>query len=480
MISLWQYGAYSHGYLIFPVSAFLIWKRREVLFRVEPRVSFLAVLAVAGISFVWLVGELADANLIRELAVVALVPTLVCGVLGVNVARALLFPLGFLFFAVPAGSSLIPMLQDITAWFTVSGLHLTGIPAVLEGRRIYISSGVWEVAEACSGLRYLISSLALGTLFAYVVYRSWIRRALFVAASIVVPIVANGLRAFSIVVLAHKVNPDLALGVDHLIYGWIFFAFVILLLFMGGFRWHEKPLEEKPSPIQVKEQQPSATAFSAQWSRLVITVTAILIMITASIAADRLQKRSPTLGFSSLPGTASPWKPARSTAGDNWLKVSTGDVTKTAVFTDGEHDVKLAIILYGSQAAQSHMGDSLQEQLAGAGWNEVEGRQHKTTVNHRPLSVAENTFTNGSRHRVSWSWYWVDDQLTPSSSRAKLLRAKAVLLGTSSLTARIVLVTEADSAVGGSAVLNDFLQHCALLKVLESSSSMNNANGPTR
>jgi EpsI family protein len=351
---------------------------------------------------------------------------------------------------------------------------------VLEGRRIYISSGVWEVAEACSGLRYLISSVALGTLFAYVVYRSWIRRALFVAASIIVPIVANGVRAFSIVVLAHKVNPDLALGVDHLIYGWIFFAFVILLLFMVGFRWHEKPLEEKASPIQGKGQQPGPRAFPAQWSPPLITVAAILIMLTASIAVDRLQKGvSPTLGSASFPRTASPWKPVRSTGSDNWLKLATADLTKTGIFTDGEHDVKLAIIFYSSQAAQPHVGDSLQDQLAGAGWNELEARQRKTTLNERSLSVAEDTFTNGSRNRVSWSFYWVDDRLTSSSSRAKLLRAKATLLRQSSLTARIVLLTEADSAVGGSAVLSDFLQHSDLLQVLESSSSGSDANGPT-
>ena len=255
MISLWRYGAYSHGYLIFPISAYLVWRRRHILFQIEVGASFWALLAVVGLCFAWLVGELGDANLIRQAAAVALVPVLVWAVLGMNVARALMFPLGFLFFAVPAGSSLIPMLQDFTAWFTVSGLHLTGIPAVLEGRRIYISSGVWEVAEACSGLRYLISSIALGTLFAYLIYKSWIRRFLFVAASIVVPIVANGVRAYSIVLLAHRVNHNLAVGVDHIIYGWIFFAFIMLLLFILGFRWHETPLNDSASSIHVAWQQ---------------------------------------------------------------------------------------------------------------------------------------------------------------------------------------------------------------------------------
>ena len=470
MISLWQYGAYSHGYLIFPISAFLIWRRRDVLSCVQPSASFLAVLAAAGLAFVWIVGELANANLIRQMAVVALVPVLICAVLGVNVARVLLFPLGFLFFAVPAGSSLIPLLQDFTAWFTVSGLHLTGIPAVLEGRRIFISSGVWEVAEACSGLRYLISSISLGTLFAYLIYRSWIRRALFLAASIVVPIIANGVRAYSIVVLAHKVNPDLAVGIDHIIYGWIFFAFIMLLLFMVGLRWQEAGLKQKTSPILVTSQQLNSKAHVSQLWRVFVTVTAILIMISASIAAGRLQNGVSPIPVASLPEMTAPWYLVRTAESDSWLKLPNADLTQTGSFTDGQHVVKLAIVFFVSQPAQPSLINSVNEQLGGPGWTELEERPRKTSLNQRSLSVAEDIFTNRSNNRMSWSWYWVDNQFTSSSSKARLLRAKARLLRHSPLTARIVLLTQSDSVSEGSAVLNDFLRHCDLLKALENSS----------
>ena len=76
--------------------------------------------------------------------------------------RRILFPLAYLLFAVPLGDFLVGPLQDVTAVFTVWALQLTGIPVYLEGRFFYIPTGAFEVAEACSGIRYLIASLALG------------------------------------------------------------------------------------------------------------------------------------------------------------------------------------------------------------------------------------------------------------------------------------------------------------------------------
>jgi exosortase len=123
--------------------------------------------------------------------------------LGPDVVRALRFPLAFLVFLVPFGRSLIAPLQDYTAWFAVHALTLSRVPVILEHRTLSLPSGAWTVAEACSGIRYLISSVVLGLLYASVVYRSPKRRAIFVAASIAVPIAANGARAYGSILLAH-------------------------------------------------------------------------------------------------------------------------------------------------------------------------------------------------------------------------------------------------------------------------------------
>ena len=116
--------------------------------------------------------------------------------LGLRWAKILAFPFAILFFAVPFGEVLVPMLMQWTADFTVVALKVSGVPVFREGQNFVIPSGSWSVVEACSGVRYFLASLFVGALYAWQMYRSPLRRALFLLASIVVPIVANWVRAY--------------------------------------------------------------------------------------------------------------------------------------------------------------------------------------------------------------------------------------------------------------------------------------------
>ena len=220
-----------------------------------------------------------------------MIPALVWILLGMQALRHLALPLGFSFFAVPAGDSLIPWLQDFTAWFAVWALRITGIPVVLEGHWIAISSGTWEVAEACSGIRYLISSVALGTLFAFTVYKSWRRRAALIGASIVVPILANGVRAYSIILIAHKLDARLAEGIDHLIYGWLFFSLISGALLSLGFRWHELDFSGR-KPNAAMEHVGLRRGPSSGMRLALAALAAVSIMASGVLAAHGLGKAS--------------------------------------------------------------------------------------------------------------------------------------------------------------------------------------------
>src|SRR5439155_6497987 len=95
------------------------------------------------------------------------------------------------------------------------------------------------IVEGCSGVRYLIASFTVGVLFAYLSYHKLWKRLLFAAMSIIVPIIANGFRAYLIVMIAHLSDNKLAHGIDHFIYGWVFFGLVMLLLFWIGSFWRD-------------------------------------------------------------------------------------------------------------------------------------------------------------------------------------------------------------------------------------------------
>ena len=154
--------------------------------------------------------------------------------LGWRLAWAFSAPLLYLFFLVPFGAFLTAALQHFTAGFTDVGLDVLGIPYVMDQFTIEIPEGTFYVAEACAGLRFLIASIAFGVLYACLIYRSPWRRAAFILASCVVPIIANGFRALGIVVLGHVLGSAEAAAADHMLYGWVFFSSVILLLILAG------------------------------------------------------------------------------------------------------------------------------------------------------------------------------------------------------------------------------------------------------
>lgn len=194
IVSTWiRSETYAHGLLIFPFSLYMIWKKRTTLYGLAhyPEFKWLIVLGILG--FGWLLAFLSSVLVVKQFVLISMIPIVVCAIMGFRFAWAIAFPLAYLFFAVPVGESLIPPLIDFTADFTVSALQMTGIPVYREGNFFSIPSGNWSVVEACSGLRYLIASVTLGTLYAYLTYISWVKRLIFIIFSIIVPILANGL-----------------------------------------------------------------------------------------------------------------------------------------------------------------------------------------------------------------------------------------------------------------------------------------------
>ena len=154
MTAVWDSSeTFAHAWVVPPIALWLVWRMREQVLAIQPKPALWPLLLVALTSFLWLMGELVAVNTATQFALVALLVLAVPAVLGWQVARALAFPLGFLFFAVPAGDFLTPYLMTWTADITVAALRLTGIPVYREGLLFVIPTGTWSVVEACSGIR---------------------------------------------------------------------------------------------------------------------------------------------------------------------------------------------------------------------------------------------------------------------------------------------------------------------------------------
>lgn len=247
----WNISTYNHILLIPPILAWLVAQRWSELRKLVPSGWWPGLFLFAGALCIWLLGAFAQANLLRHGGAVAMLAASVVTLLGPRVALGLLFPLGYMVFLVPFGDGLIPPLQMITADITIALTQISGIPAQIEGVFIDTPAGLFEVAAACSGVKFLIGMLAFGVLLAQLCFVSWIKRAAFVALSIVVPIVANGLRAWSTIYIAQSQGIEFAASVDHVVYGFVFFAIVMALTVAIAWRFFDRA--------------PDAPMFEARW-----------------------------------------------------------------------------------------------------------------------------------------------------------------------------------------------------------------------
>ncbi len=236
----WDASTYNHILLVPPILAWLVRQRWPELAKLAPQAWWPGLLLLAGGLLGWLGGTAAGINTASQLSAVVMLQGAVAALLGPRVVAGLLFPLAYMFFLVPFGDEIVPALQAITAEMAVALTHASGVPAVIDGVFIDTPAGLFEVAEACSGVKFLVAMIALGTLVAHLCFASWKRRAVFMLAAVVVPVLANGVRAWGTIYIAQSQGIEFAAGFDHIVYGWIFFALVMALVLGASWRFFDR------------------------------------------------------------------------------------------------------------------------------------------------------------------------------------------------------------------------------------------------
>ena len=465
IVAIWlRSETFTHGFIVPPIVLWLAWRQREALKPVAPVPAMWGLLPFAATAMIWLLGDLSAVQSLTQFALAAFLVLTVLVMLGSSATGLIAFPLAFLFFAVPFGEFMMPQLMDWTAEVTIWALRLSGIPVFREGLRFVIPSGSWSVVEACSGVRYLIASVTVGTLFAYLNYRSTKRRLVFITFSILVPIVANWMRAYMIVMLGHLSSNQLAVGVDHLIYGWLFFGVVILLMFMAGARWAEDPAPALPSR-DVAMAQPRQVPPGAIWT----AAAGVALLAALPLAAEWNVKRTQVGGTPALsaPATlASDWKRV-DPAGAAWQPALLNPSAQTnASYTKDGAIVGLYLGYYRNQDYERKLvssenvmvrsGDRLWNQLA-RGSQTAQFGAEQVRVRTAELRFAGGADQVSTESLLVWHLYWINGTLTSSDHLAKLYAAIYRLLGRGDESAVIAISTLRDKADSGDATLASFL-----------------------
>lgn len=426
----WRSETFAHGFLIVPISIALIWSRRHEVARIAPTPDRLGLVLLAGAGLAWLVAAAGQVQVIQQYAMVSMIPAAVVAVAGRRVAIALTFPLAFLLLGVPVGEALIPPLMEWTADFTVALLRASGIPVLREGLFFAIPSGNWSVVEGCSGVRYLIASITVGALFAYLSYqRAW-KRALFVVLSILVPIIANGLRAYIIVMIAHLSDNRLAHGVDHFIYGWVFFGIVMLLLFWAGSFWRDD--REPVSGFGRRHAPPSPTSVSLGRMAGVATVTVAVASAWPLYASflDRSAGESgrividapvPVQGWMRESAPLTDWRP----------RYEGESATLFETYRKGDRVVVLYLGYYRRQREGERLVTSTNIMVVQKHpvWSNFGESSLVEDFGNGPMAIRETRLRSSGQRLLVWDWFRVSGRDLTNPYLAKVLLARDKLLG---------------------------------------------------
>ncbi len=441
MIAIWSRSdTFAHGFLILPISLWLIWERRDYLAPLRPAPAPWVALLLAPGALGWLLAWLGDVLVVQQFALVGMLVVGAWAVLGHRLAAALAFPLLFLFFAVPVGEGLIDPMMEFTATSTVWLIRATGIPVYREGLFFTLPTGQWSVVEACSGVRYIIASVTVGTLFAFQTYVTWWRRLLFIIVSAIVPVFANTLRAYIIVMLGHHSDMTIATGADHLVYGWVFFGLVVFILFWIGSFFRE---DLQPPP------PPGAAGAAVAGSRAALGLTlALALAIAASgpLLAERVQPGgglaqapvlpAPTGNWRAHAGPLLPWQPPAMVGGLAQAMYTRGSepLALQVQFTDGRFDYAEVI---GSNRLFAWQDGP---------WKVVDSDHPRVRVGGREIAVQEATVRGPAGQFIAWSWYQVGHEATANDYLAKLREVAATLGMAPAGTWRVLLVTPYERA----------------------------------
>jgi len=441
IVSIWlRSGTYEHGFIIAPISLWLIWRIRHQLLAIKPKVNYLGVPLLILLGLVWLLATYIDVLAIMQLAAVSMIPVLVFTLLGWKVTSAMVFPLFFILLCVPLGEELTPILIEFTADFTVAMIKLVDIPVYREGNFLQLPTGNWSVVSACSGIRYLIASVTLGLLYAYLSYKSLFKKCMFVFVAFVVPIIANGLRAFIIVMLGHLSDMKLATGVDHLIYGWVFFGIVIgIMMYVGSFWADEKDTA-------------GVTGYTCYFGNLEgvtvagkITVMLAAVILIAWPVKAKIEQKIPDFNDLNQISIAAP---------DGWRGADREIVWKPAyhgfdrvfsnVYKNGAgKEIELYIGYYAEQRQDAELGNYNNVLVSERDnkWRVIETPTNTIKLSSESIQSSKAILSSGSKRLMVNYLYYVDGKILANKYQTKILQAKVKLLGQDNDAAAIFIST---------------------------------------
>ncbi len=232
----WRDPNFSHGFFVPAFSLFVVWQSRKRLFAMERRPSWWGTLIVAGALGVMIVGVLGAELFLQRSSLVLVIAGLVIQFFGWRIFRAVLFPWAVLMLMIPIPvivfNQITFPLQLFASRLATALLSLLGVPVLRQGNVIQLPVMSLEVAEACSGIRSLVSLTTLAVIYGYFIETRTGRRVLMAVFAVPIAVAANALRVMGTGLVAQYWDPSKAEGFFHEFSGWIIFILSLGMLLL--------------------------------------------------------------------------------------------------------------------------------------------------------------------------------------------------------------------------------------------------------
>jgi exosortase A len=416
-VELWATrSAYNHGFLILPISFYLIWDRRHHLAALTPEPMAWAATGLFSLSLVWLFARSAGLMEGEHFVIVALFQAIVITLLGVRFYWAMLLPMNYLWLLVPTGTLFYPVLQSIALKLTVFMLKLMGIATYAEGYQILVPTGTYFIAAGCAGLNFILATLALAPLYTTFIYSSMRKRIIAVAIALFVSVVANAARIAAIIAIAQFTNRRIDIVDDHLLYGWGLFVVILALLGWIGLRFADPDADAAP------DKDATISVPTINWKPVILAAAAAWVALIAIPAYNAIARGDVSQSFALALGLPSEFERVPDAAYPKYPKADF-----LATWVDKSNGAEISLVLFSHQTEDRSSFSPDNFDYEPNYWSLV-SKGHLALNHHgEQIPLRLMRLARVSEHRLVATTHWVGGEFTTRKIEASLLQAKADL-----------------------------------------------------
>ncbi len=427
----WDSFTYSHGLLIVAISMWLMWRQRDAINDAATEKGWWAIPALLAALFLWTLSFAASVAIGVEALLPAVLWLTVAAVFGLKIALCLIFPIGFLYFAIPAWDLINGVLLAGTVSVVDGILDLLRVPAFIQGNNVQIPSGAFEIAGGCSGLHFFIVTLAIGALYGHLYYRRFSNKALLIGIAALFALLTNWLRVSTIIIAGHLTEmQSFLVKVDHYYFGWVLFGLMLIPFFYVARSLELRDANTKKSP------NPATPAAPQTYMRVtpgLISGICVMLLLPALVWGQSLTRQATSVTIE-LPAVAG-WHGPLSTE-LSWQPHYPGASGETLMaYRQGGFEIDVYANWYVNQAQG--------RELIGSG-NDIAGRSVWRNAGTSSASIVLNAAGQGDARagvrevilqssrdgkRLVWYWYQVGSRSLVSPARAKLWQGWQAMWG---------------------------------------------------